>query len=127
MTETLLNHLRRRVEEDRPVCPVIGNTSRAESGDAFVTFRSSTKEEGEVGDGYPTTREACDAFLKAFREYAVGKDGWALYWRHLPEFVYDDGLRFDFNGPQQNEPPTWRVYARLVLSELKDDLHQRQG
>jgi len=127
----LLDWLRVRVEEDRPVCPKVDFTSTAESGDRFISFGCLRKAEGEMRDSYSSVKEACEVFLTAFREYAVGKDGWVLYWRQYPHLVYDDGDRShdpricsdSARSKPPNEPPSWFVYARLVLSELKEPSH----
>lgn len=117
----LLDYLVHRIEMDRPVCPVIGTTAIAESGDKFIAFSTGPHDEGDYLTPYGTAFAACEAFLMGFEKWAEGKDGWALYWRHKPEFIYDDGKRLGYKGEKYpDEPPSWRVYARLVLSPVRD-------
>ena len=97
--------LRAFCEWGRPRGPD-GLTSRCETGEKFITFACRRKEEGEPVTSYETLTEACDWFLEAFRDYAEGKNGWAIYWRHKPTVEEEDGR--------------WLIYARLVLVEIKE-------
>lgn len=98
-------------EEDISVCPDIGKTRCAPTGENYLTLTSG----GFEISGYRTHKRYCwpqqavDAFLHCFSEVIRGRPkGWTLYWRAKPE------LRLSEYG--------YYARCRLLLSKREVDV-----
>ena len=100
-------YLRSEVEKGKTLGPE-GDSWKSATGEPFVTLCSQgIKEQGFPTINYPTPSAARDAYLGAWKHYALGKGAAVLFWRLKP--------RLDYNN-YYDSPPGWAVYSRLLLS-----------